>query len=336
MILSLRTRIILSLVALLLISAAAGLIVLYKKDVLLMRSPVLVSPSPVISYMNGEVAVKAPGDDGWMTPEVGQKLKEGSSLKTGPDGEMDIRISSETRLRLDADTVIRLDRTTLKRLGIRVENGRMYGRFHKLYQDQEIEVETSTAVAGVRGTDLVFEVSEKESRIYALSGITEVSNPAFPEERLLLSYQQKTIISRTAPPSQPQNMSPDEVRRFQNELNAIHNDTVFLVTRAIMFKANSAEILPSSEKELERLYNQVDGTRYDLRIVGHTAYVGDAGAQYRLSLERAQAVKDYLVEKGIGKKRLKVAGMGGSRPVADNDSESGRARNRRVEFVIIE
>jgi outer membrane protein OmpA-like peptidoglycan-associated protein len=131
-------------------------------------------------------------------------------------------------------------------------------------------------------------------------------------------------------------MLPDEIRRFQKELNAIHSDTVFLVTRAIMFKANSAEILPASEEELERLYNQIDDSGYDLRIVGHTASVGAASAQYRLSLERAEAVKDYLVERGISGRRLKVAGMGGSRPVADNDSNEGKARNRRVEFVIIE
>ena len=334
--LSPRARIILLATAALLVAAVTLLTVLYRQEILLMRSPVLVRSSPVISYMSGEVSFKASDTDLWKRPEIGQKLDQGCSLRTGSDGEMDVRISSETRLRLDADTLIQLDRTTLKRLGIKVESGRLFGRFHKLFQDQEIQVETNTAVAGVRGTDLVFEASESESRIYALSGVTEIWNPSFPEDRLLLSFQQKTLIQADAPPSQPLNMIPDEIGRFQNELNNIHSDTVFLVTRSIMFKADSAAFLPASEKELEGLYKQVDDTKYDLRIIGHTASIGAAGAQYRLSLERAQAVKDYLVSRGIAEKRLQVAGMGGSRPVADNSSEEGKARNRRVEFVIIE
>lgn len=66
---------------------------------------------------------------------------------------------------------------------------------------------------------------------------------------------------------------------------------------------------------------------------GHTDNVGDANSNQTLSEQRAKAVLDALVAKGIDAKRLKSQGFGASRPVADNRSEEGRAKNRRVELV---
>ena len=70
-----------------------------------------------------------------------------------------------------------------------------------------------------------------------------------------------------------------------------------------------------------------------LRIEGHTDNVGGAAANRKLSEERANAVKAWLVQKGVKPATLAASGSGNSKPVADNGSEAGRAKNRRVELV---
>ncbi len=323
--------------ALVLVLAAGGVIFFfYTREALVMRSPMLVQETPIITYLNGEVFLAEEGSDDWIEPEAGQKLKQGTLLKTGIDGEMDIRLSSETLLKMDNNSLMLLEKSTLKNVNLTLQEGRLYSRFHKLFKDQNITVNTGTVVAGVRGTDLVFESAVDETIVYALSGITEVYNPEYPDEKMLLSFQRSTVVKEGELPSAPRKMEDADIQEFQNTINAIHTETVLLVTRAIQFKANSAEILESSLPELERLQTQIASTKYRIRIIGHTADVGSSGAQLRLSMERAEAIKNYLVDNGISGRRLETNGYGGSKPIADNESDEGKARNRRVEFVIIE
>ena len=69
-------------------------------------------------------------------------------------------------------------------------------------------------------------------------------------------------------------------------------------------------------------------------VIGHTDAQGARAANVALSLARAQAVKNYLVAKGLPADRLNTSGQGPDRPVASNDTEAGRARNRRIEFRV--
>lgn len=73
-----------------------------------------------------------------------------------------------------------------------------------------------------------------------------------------------------------------------------------------------------------------------LEVIGHTDDVGSSEANEKVSLLRAEAVINYLVEKGIDNKRLKATGKGNTAPLLPNDSEDNRAKNRRVEFIIYE
>jgi outer membrane protein OmpA-like peptidoglycan-associated protein len=70
-------------------------------------------------------------------------------------------------------------------------------------------------------------------------------------------------------------------------------------------------------------------------IEGHSDNVGDADANRRLSLARAQSVKDYLVKKGVEASRLDAKGYGPDRPLMSNKTAYGRAANRRVAFTIV-
>ena len=71
-----------------------------------------------------------------------------------------------------------------------------------------------------------------------------------------------------------------------------------------------------------------------VNIVGHTDATGPDSYNMSLSMQRARAVRDFLTQAGIGGHRMGVEGKGESQPVASNGSSAGRARNRRVEFVV--
>ena len=105
----------------------------------------------------------------------------------------------------------------------------------------------------------------------------------------------------------------------------------------INFNTGSADISNSSSKEVEKIYNllvQAENTK--LTVVGHTDNVGNADSNLALSKSRAQAVVDYLKQKGIPANRFQlVDGKGQSDPIADNNSASGKALNRRVVITLL-
>ena len=72
-----------------------------------------------------------------------------------------------------------------------------------------------------------------------------------------------------------------------------------------------------------------------VEIQGHTDNQGDPNFNRLLSEKRAQSIKDYLVKKGVPSDRMTVKGYGEDKPVADNKTETGRAKNRRIEFKVL-
>jgi OOP family OmpA-OmpF porin len=73
-----------------------------------------------------------------------------------------------------------------------------------------------------------------------------------------------------------------------------------------------------------------------LQISGHTSSEGDAAVNQRLSQERADAVKQWLVDNGVPPERLKTRGAGPDEPIADNKTAAGREKNRRIEFKVLQ
>ncbi len=110
---------------------------------------------------------------------------------------------------------------------------------------------------------------------------------------------------------------------------------VAVVLHNLFFALNSAELLPESEPSINDLYQfLVQNPDVQIHIVGHTDSTGSLEYNMRLSNNRAKSVFDELVGRGIEADRLTYEGRGPNEPVADNDTEEGRAANRRVEFVI--
>lgn len=104
------------------------------------------------------------------------------------------------------------------------------------------------------------------------------------------------------------------------------------VFQNVLFDFGKADLLPSSFLELDRLVDFLTkNPSISIEIGGHTDSVGDDAANQQLSENRARAVVGYLVSKKMEAKRLSAKGFGESQPVAENESEAGRALNRRVE-----
>lgn len=101
----------------------------------------------------------------------------------------------------------------------------------------------------------------------------------------------------------------------------------------IQFQTGKAIITKSSYGILNQVVTVMnEHPEYELNITGHTDAVGNPDRNMELSIDRAAAVKDYLVKKGIDDERIAAYGKGDTEPIATNDTEAGRSKNRRVEL----
>jgi OOP family OmpA-OmpF porin len=102
------------------------------------------------------------------------------------------------------------------------------------------------------------------------------------------------------------------------------------------FDFDKAVLKPEGRAKLDDLVGKIQGINLEVIIaVGHTDAVGNDSYNQRLSVKRAEAVKNYLVSKGIEKNRVYTEGKGEKQPVADNKTAEGRAKNRRVEIEVV-
>ena len=106
----------------------------------------------------------------------------------------------------------------------------------------------------------------------------------------------------------------------------------------IQFYPESARMLPGEKEKLNKIVDILKRYRErDIMVSGHTARVGTEESSRKLSVERASVVADYLIEnKARPQERVVVRGFGSERPVADNNTDEGRKKNRRVEITILE
>ncbi len=129
-------------------------------------------------------------------------------------------------------------------------------------------------------------------------------------------------------PDPKKNGCPTLVRVTEREI---------VILKQIHFEFNKARIMPDSSELLAQIA-QVLKEHAEIQrvsIEGHTDALGGPAFNLRLSQQRAEAVRTWLMDSGIAGDRLEATGYGKTRPVADNKTEEGRERNRRVEFHIV-
>jgi outer membrane protein OmpA-like peptidoglycan-associated protein len=110
-----------------------------------------------------------------------------------------------------------------------------------------------------------------------------------------------------------------------------------VVLNNILFETGKSVLTPGSYMELDRLLNIMnENAQMKIEISGHTDKTGTEPLNFKLSEARAKAVVDYLILKGIDRTRMEFRGYGSLQPISDNSTVAGRAKNRRVEFKILE
>ena len=102
------------------------------------------------------------------------------------------------------------------------------------------------------------------------------------------------------------------------------------------FDFDKSVLKPEGRAKLDDLVSKMSGLNLEVIIaVGHTDSVGTDAYNQKLSIRRSEAVKAYLVSKGVEKNRVYTEGKGEKQPVADNKTAEGRAKNRRVEIEVV-
>jgi len=102
------------------------------------------------------------------------------------------------------------------------------------------------------------------------------------------------------------------------------------------FDFDKSVLKPEGRAKLDDLVSKIKDVNLEVIIaVGHTDSIGTVAYNQKLSVRRAEAVKAYLVSKGIEKNRVYTEGKGKSQPIADNRTAEGRAKNRRVEIEVV-
>lgn len=130
-----------------------------------------------------------------------------------------------------------------------------------------------------------------------------------------------------------------EAAAYQRQIDALQAETtergLVLTLGDVLFATDSAELQSGANRNLDRLVNFLgEYPERQVLIEGHTDNVGNADYNRGLSQRRAEAVRSYLSQQGIALRTLAASGIGMDRPVAGNDTASGRQQNRRVEIII--
>jgi outer membrane protein OmpA-like peptidoglycan-associated protein len=112
--------------------------------------------------------------------------------------------------------------------------------------------------------------------------------------------------------------------------------TVIVLPGNVLFESGKATLAPAAQQKLTLIAGTLapQAEEHDLVVEGHTDSRGSRDLNMQLSLERAQAVMNYLVSRGVPAEAITAVGIGPDRPVADNNTRDGRTENRRVEIIV--
>ncbi len=168
------------------------------------------------------------------------------------------------------------------------------------------------------------------------------TNPTTGEYKIVLPYGQRYTIRAEANDfiaiaKTVDLTNPGDFKEIKGEdlLLAPIQAGVTVALNNIFFEFGSSKLENESFPELDRLIEVMrKNQNMAIEMQGHTDNVGSAEVNLRLSQSRADAVRDYLVSKGIPLGRVSSVGFGEAKPIANNETTEGQAKNRRVEFVI--
>jgi outer membrane protein OmpA-like peptidoglycan-associated protein len=178
----------------------------------------------------------------------------------------------------------------------------------------------------------------KDSLIISWATESGSLSKSLESERSLLSASQRELALKE------QELAAQKAEA-QKKLEALNSQTINVYRDArgtilsmsdILFESGKADLKQELKENLAEIAAILKNllTESNVIVEGHTDNVGSAATNKKLSEQRASGVLQYLVDRGVDKKRLKSVGYGLEKPIADNSTKEGQAKNRRVELVI--
>jgi outer membrane protein OmpA-like peptidoglycan-associated protein len=185
--------------------------------------------------------------------------------------------------------------------------------------------------------------SAESQRLTAQREQSEDANSARTSAELNAARQQ--IQGQSAQLSQEQARRAEAEKRAQQAMQdlaqvaAVKEDsrgTVITLSGEVLFESGKAELKPVATAKLSQVADALTSSDPDsaIRVEGYTDSQGSQRFNEKLSQDRAEAVRQFLVSRGVAADRVRAEGFGPAKPVADNKSAEGRANNRRVEIVV--
>jgi outer membrane protein OmpA-like peptidoglycan-associated protein len=247
------------------------------------------------------------------------------------------RLHDDPRIAPNAPNELRDADTLVSSLAMNGRNLEVRDYQHRIYIADRLietaEAEGLARYAEVRAHDL----GAERDRLLVDSRTHQLRNAQIAAADAQANAMEAREDANAARADAAASRSEAEVLRADlSDLQAQQTQRGFVVTLGdVLFEVDRAELKPGATRTIDQLANALnDDRRSTIAIEGHTDSTGNPQHNVDLSLHRAEAVKSYLVQRGVDPARITTQGLGEDYPVASNATEAGRQQNRRVEVVV--
>jgi outer membrane protein OmpA-like peptidoglycan-associated protein len=178
-------------------------------------------------------------------------------------------------------------------------------------------------------------IAEQQTRALAVAQLANVRGQLGQTERQLDQQKQDADLQRARLAEMDTKLK--DARATIAKIATVRDDDrgmVITLQGELLFKTGQFDLKPAAMAKLDEIAQALRGDEQPIHVIGYTDNVGTRSNNLSLSRSRADAVRGYLIERGVPQDLVEAEGRGPDDPAADNDSVEGRATNRRVELVV--